>query len=135
LAIMVLACVALLVSSTIGGLSQSVATYVIAAVALGGYFALSSGTVDSIVYDTVLEETGSSERYETWIGRVRMVESAAFVVNALAGRGAGGGDVGPHHLFRDSCRSRPRRSSGSCISRSPACTGPRSLRRCPAISP
>ena len=51
--IMVLACVALLVSSTIGGLSQSVATYVVAAVALGGYFALSSGTVDAIVYDMV----------------------------------------------------------------------------------
>ena len=83
--IMVLACVALLVSSTIGGLSQSVAAYVVAAVALGGYFALSSGTVDSIVYDTVLEETGSSELYETWIGRVRMVESAAFVLSALAG--------------------------------------------------
>ena len=99
--IMVLACVALLVSSTIGGLSQSVATYVVAAVALGGYFALSSGTVDSIVYDTVLEETGSSELYETWIGRVRMVESAAFVVSALAGGVLAGGDVGPHHLFRD----------------------------------
>jgi hypothetical protein len=82
---MVLACVALLVSSTIGGLSYTVATYVVAAVALGGYFALSSGTVDSIVYDTVLEETGSSELYETWIGRVRMVESGAFVVSALAG--------------------------------------------------
>ena len=61
------------------------ATYVVAAVAFGGYFALSSGTVDSIVYDTVLEETGSSELYETWIGRVRMVESGAFVVSALAG--------------------------------------------------
>ncbi len=83
--IMVLACVALLVSSTIGGLSQSVATYVVAAVTLGGYFALSSGTVDSIVDDTVLEETGSSELYETWIGRVRRVESGAFVVSALAG--------------------------------------------------
>ena len=83
--IMVLACVALLVSSTIGGLSQSVSTYVVAAVALGGYFALSSGTVDGIVYDKVLEETGSSELYETWIGRVRMVESGAFVVSALAG--------------------------------------------------
>jgi MFS family permease len=68
--IMVLACVALLVSSTIGGLSQSVATYVVAAVALGGYFALSSGTVDGIVYDMVSEETESSELYETWIGRV-----------------------------------------------------------------
>jgi hypothetical protein len=41
--------------------------------------------VDSIVYDTVLEETGSSELYEKWIGRVRTVESAALVISALAG--------------------------------------------------
>ena len=41
--IMVLACVALLVSSTIGGLSQSVSTYVVAAVALGGYSRWSPG--------------------------------------------------------------------------------------------
>jgi MFS family permease len=83
--LMVLACVALLVSSTIGGLSHDVATYVVSAAVLGAYFALSSGTVDSIVYDTVLEETGSSDLYETWIGRVRMVESAALVVSALGG--------------------------------------------------
>jgi predicted MFS family arabinose efflux permease len=83
--IMVLACVALLASSVIGGLSRNVATYVVAAMVLGAYFALSSGTVDSVVYDTVLEETGSSELYEKWIGRVRMVESGAFVVSALAG--------------------------------------------------
>ena len=82
---MVLACVGLLVSSTIGGLSHNVATYVVAAMVLGVYFALSSGTVDSIVYDTVLEETGSSDLYETWIGRVRIVESVGFVVSALAG--------------------------------------------------
>ena len=83
--IMVLSCVALLASSAIGGLSRNVATYVVAAMVLGAYFALSSGTVDSVVYDTVLEETGSSELYEKWIGRVRMVESGAFVVSALAG--------------------------------------------------
>ena len=57
-------------------------TYVVAALVLGVYFALSSGTVDSIVYDTVLEETGSSDLYERWIGRVRIVESAG------SGRGA-----------------------------------------------
>jgi hypothetical protein len=83
--IMVLASVALIVSSVVGGLSHGVGTYVVAAAVLGAYFALSSGTVDSIVYDTVLEETGSSENYETWIGRVRMVESAALVVSSLAG--------------------------------------------------
>jgi MFS family permease len=83
--LMVLACVALMVSSLLGGLSQSVIAYVIAAMILGVYFAFSSGTVDSIVYDTVVEETGSNELYERWIGRIRAVESAAFVLSALAG--------------------------------------------------
>ena len=83
----VLACAsgALLASSLLGGLSANVATYVAAAMLLGVYFALSSGTVDSAVYDAVLEETGSSDAYEAWIGRVRMVESGALVASALAG--------------------------------------------------
>ena len=83
--VMILGCAALMVSSLIGGLSHSVFGYVIAAMILGVYFAFSSGTVDSIVYDTVLEETGSNELYEKWIGRTRAVESAAFVFSALAG--------------------------------------------------
>lgn len=83
--VMVCASAALIASSLLGGLSTNVALYVIAAMILGVYFALNSGTVDSIVYDVVLEETGSSELYETWIGRVRMVESGAFVASAIAG--------------------------------------------------
>jgi hypothetical protein len=75
-----------MISSLIGGLSHNVITYVIAAMVLGIYFAFSSGTVDSIVYDAVVEETGSNELYERWIGRVRAVESAAFVLSSLAGR-------------------------------------------------
>jgi hypothetical protein len=58
---------------------------IVAAMILGVYFAFSSGTVDSVVYDTVVEHTGSNELYETWIGRTRAVESAAFVLSALAG--------------------------------------------------
>jgi MFS family permease len=83
--IMVCASIALLASSLLGGLSKNVPTYIAAAMILGVYFALSSGTVDSIVYDVVLEETGSSEQYEAWIGRTRIVESGAFVLSALAG--------------------------------------------------
>src|ERR671923_1738672 len=83
--VMVCASAALVASSLLGGLSTDVAMYVVAAMLLGVYFALSSGTVDSIVYDVVLEETGSSDLYETWIGRIRMVESGAFVASALAG--------------------------------------------------
>ena len=83
--VMILGCLALMISSLLGGLSRNVITYVIAAMVLGIYFAFSSGTVDSIVYDTVLEETGSNELYERWIGRTRAVESGAFVLSALAG--------------------------------------------------
>lgn len=83
--ILVIASAALAASSLLGGLSTNVATYVIAAMILGIYFAMNSGTVDSIVYDAVLEETGTSEVYEKWIGRVRMVEAAAFASSALIG--------------------------------------------------
>jgi MFS family permease len=82
---LMVATAALLASSLLGGLSRNVPTYIAAAMILGVYFALYSGTVDSVVYDTVLEETGSNELYETWIGRIRMGESAALVVSALAG--------------------------------------------------
>ncbi|HMG63104.1 MAG TPA: MFS transporter, partial [Streptosporangiaceae bacterium] len=83
--ILMVASVALAASSLLGGLSTNVGTYIAAAMILGVYFALNSGTVDSIVYDTVLEETGSSALYEKWIGRVRIAEGAAFAASALAG--------------------------------------------------
>src|SRR5215203_3171731 len=82
--VMVCASIALIASSLVGGLSTNVPMYVAAALLLGVYFALNSGTIDSIVYDVVLEETGSSDGYEAWIGRVRMVESGALVASALA---------------------------------------------------
>ena len=82
---LMLACAVLAASSLLGGLSTGVGAYVVAAMILGAYFALSSGTVDSVVYDTVLEETGSSAAYERWIGRVRMVEAVALAGSALAG--------------------------------------------------
>ncbi|MDX6247504.1 MAG: hypothetical protein QOF10_864 [Kribbellaceae bacterium] len=58
--VLVVAALAMLVSVLIGGLSNNVITYIVAALVLGVYFAMYSGTVEAIVYDTVLEETGSS---------------------------------------------------------------------------
>jgi hypothetical protein len=83
--ILVCGTVALIASTLLGGLSTNVPTYIAAAMILGVYFALSSGTVDSVVYDVLLEETGTSDGYETWIGRIHMVESGAFVASALVG--------------------------------------------------
>ena len=84
-AVLIGASLAIAGSALIGGLSHSVSTYIVGALLLGVYFALYSGSIDSVVYDTVLEETGSGDRYETEIGRVRALESAAFVASALLG--------------------------------------------------
>jgi predicted MFS family arabinose efflux permease len=83
--VLMLANLALLVSVLIGGLSQSVGVYILGALVLGGYFAMYSGTTDAIVYDTVLEETGSSDLFERQLGRARLVESVALVASSLAG--------------------------------------------------
>lgn len=72
-------------SALVGGLSTNVSTYIAAAMLLSIYFAMQSGTFDAIVYDTVLEETGSSDRFESVIGRARLAESTALVLGALAG--------------------------------------------------
>ena len=83
--VLMLASIAAILSVLIGGLSQSVAVYMVSAGFLGVFFALQSGTLESVVYDTVLEETGGSDGFEKTIGRVRLVESVALVVSALAG--------------------------------------------------
>ena len=83
--VLILANVALVLSSLVGGLSTSVAMYLVAALLLGVFFAMQSGTTDSIIYDTVLEETGDGERVERTIGRLRMFESIALVGGAFAG--------------------------------------------------
>lgn len=83
--VLIIANVALLLSVLVGGLSQNVATYIGGAMALGVYFAMYSGTMDAIVYDTVLTETEGSDLFERMIGRARAVESAALVASSLAG--------------------------------------------------
>ena len=72
-------------SVLVGALSFNVATYLVAAVLLGVYFAMQSGTLDAIVYDTVLEDNGDSAAFESLLGRIRMLESVALVTSALAG--------------------------------------------------
>ena len=66
--VLIVANLALLLSVLIGGLSNSVTTYFIAAMVLGVFFAMNSGTMDPVVYDTVLEETGDSGDFERRIG-------------------------------------------------------------------
>lgn len=83
--VLVLSAVALLISVLIGGIAWNVPSYLAAALVLGVFFGMYSGTVDAIVYDVVLEETGTSAGYARQLGRVRLVESAALVASAVAG--------------------------------------------------
>jgi MFS family permease len=74
-----------LLSIIVGALSTGVAGYIAAAMILGVFFALQSGTVDAIVYDTLLEETGSGDGYEKHFGRIQMNNSVALTGSALVG--------------------------------------------------
>ena len=67
--VLVVASSALALSALIGGLSTNDVTYIGSALVLGIYFAMYSGTMEAVVYDTVLEETGGSDDYERRIGR------------------------------------------------------------------
>jgi len=83
--VLVVASVALALSALIGGLSTGVDSYIGSALVLGVYFAMYSGTMEAVVYDTVLDETGDSDDFERRIGRVRFVESVSLVVSSLIG--------------------------------------------------
>ena len=83
--VLALALLALAVSSLIGWLSHSVTTTWSGPGARRLLRALSRHSSTAIVDDTVLEETGSSDLDEDWIGRVRIVWSAGLVGSALLG--------------------------------------------------
>lgn len=83
--VLMLASGAGLSSVVVGGLSQNVATYIASAMILGAYFAMQSGLVDAIVYDTLLEELGTADDFERQYGRIQLLNSAALTVSALAG--------------------------------------------------
>lgn len=83
--VLVLSSIALTLSSLVGGLSYEPALYIVSALFWGLSYALYTGTYDSIVYDTLAEETGASDSYEKYYGYVRLADSAALVAGSLLG--------------------------------------------------
>lgn len=83
--VLVIAGAALAASSLIGGLSPSVVVYILAAVAWGIYYALYSGTFDSMVYDTLVEETGTGDDFEKYSGRLQAIAGISLVVSSFLG--------------------------------------------------
>lgn len=83
--VMVLGCVALVVSGVLGALSFNKPVYILSTVFWGIYAALYSGTYDSVIYDTTIEEYGDSKKFEKYLGRFRAFEGVSFVIGALVG--------------------------------------------------
>jgi predicted MFS family arabinose efflux permease len=82
--VLYLATCALITGTLICGLSHGFWMYAAGLSVWGVFYACYAGTYDSIIYDTVLEETGSADSYEHWFGRVQMYDSVAFITGALA---------------------------------------------------
>jgi predicted MFS family arabinose efflux permease len=83
--VLMLSSLALVISSIICGLSNDVFMYIIGALGWGVYYALYTGTYDSIIYDTLVEETGESKGFEKYLGRLKVIESVSLVAGSLVG--------------------------------------------------
>lgn len=82
---LMVASVLLSIASLICGLATEPVLFIIGALAWGTFFSMYSGTYDSIIYDTVKEETGSGDLYEKYFGRFRFVDSLGLISGALVG--------------------------------------------------
>lgn len=81
--VLILASTSLVASCIIGGLSHGFWMYTLALSLWGVFYACYMGTYDSVVYDTVLEETGKSESFEYYFGRIKLFASVALVMGSL----------------------------------------------------
>lgn len=81
---LILASVLLAFNVLVGLLSHSVTPYLVYASILWGAFAsIRSGVYDTLVYDTLLEETGHSKEFEHYYGRLQVYANAGIIVAAL----------------------------------------------------
>ncbi len=83
--VLMLASVALALSGILGGISTNPLMYLLSTGLWGIFFALYSGTYESIVYDTILEEKAKTTKYEHFYGRVGVVDSIALILGSLCG--------------------------------------------------
>ena len=83
--VLILASVASMLNALLGGLSHDVPTYLISTLFFGVEVALVSGTYESIVYDTLLEEIGESHAFERRLSQVKLLNSLALIISSLAG--------------------------------------------------
>jgi MFS family permease len=83
--ILILASIASMLNALLGGLSYNVPTYLVSTLFFGVEVALVSGTYESILYDTLLEETGGSHAFEKHLSQVKLLSSLALIIGSLTG--------------------------------------------------
>lgn len=87
--VLIVASIFLALSSLVGGLSTEPWMYLVCAMFWGAFYAMYSGTYDSIIYDTLLEETGNADGYNRYLGRIKTGESIALVLGGVLGSAIG----------------------------------------------
>lgn len=83
--ILILASIASMLNALLGGISYNMPTYLVSTLFFGVDVALVSGAYESILYDTLLEETGGSGAFEQRLGQVKLLNSTALIIGSLAG--------------------------------------------------
>jgi MFS family permease len=81
--VLMVSCVAFIVGSVLLGMSHTVLQYALSSILIGAHFALYSGMYDSIVYDTLLEETGSRKGYEKYFGNMTVLATVGIATGGL----------------------------------------------------
>lgn len=89
---------AMAASSLFGALATQPWHFVAHYLCWGVFYAMYSGTYDSIVYDTLVDEQGHAHNYERWFGRVGRYDSVALVLGSVCG-GVLAGVFGVHTPF------------------------------------
>lgn len=82
--VLMIGCASLAIGALICGLSNGVWLFIIGTVFWGIFDAMVSGTDESIIYDTLVEEN-QTDRYEYFLGRYQIVSSIGLVCSSLLG--------------------------------------------------
>lgn len=81
--VLIIASTAMALCSLLAGLSDNVLMYTAAISLIGVYYAMYSGTYESVIYDAIVDETGSGENYEQYYGRFQIISSTALISGSL----------------------------------------------------
>ncbi|MBC7546648.1 MFS transporter, partial [Candidatus Saccharibacteria bacterium] len=82
--VLAISSLSLITGTLISGSSNAFWPYILGTAFWGLYFAIQSGIYESVIYDTLVEETGKPTGFEKYLGRVRLLMSAGLVAGSFA---------------------------------------------------